>query len=46
LALASRLGAASLDAAATRAIFGAAGGCGKLTWWRRVPLYHVEKPLG
>jgi len=27
-----------------KALFGASSGLGKLLWWRKVPLYHVEKP--
>ena len=26
------------------AVFMLAGGAGKLTWWRKLPLYHIEKP--
>jgi len=31
---------------ATQAMLLALAGWGKLTWWRRVPLYHLERPSG
>jgi succinoglycan biosynthesis protein ExoM len=44
LGLASRLHQPGLRRQTARATFAALGGWGKLTWWRRVPLYHVERP--
>jgi succinoglycan biosynthesis protein ExoM len=44
LALAGRLGAAALGRRADQLVFAALVGWGKLTWWRRVGLYHVETP--
>jgi succinoglycan biosynthesis protein ExoM len=41
---AARLGAGRLARLATRHGFAAAAGWGKVTWWRRVRLYHMERP--
>ena len=42
-AVLGRLGAAGLRQRAVELAFVALGGWGKLNWWRRVGLYHVEK---
>jgi succinoglycan biosynthesis protein ExoM len=44
LALASRISPSGLQQQSTRMAFAASAGWGKLTWWRRVGLYHVERP--
>lgn len=44
--VASRFGAARSRPHAAAMAFAAAAGWGKLTWWRRVGLYHVERPPG
>lgn len=44
LALFGRRGGAALQRRAADMAFGALQGWGKLTWWRRVGLYHVERP--
>jgi succinoglycan biosynthesis protein ExoM len=46
LAAVSRFGGPGLRQQATRMAFAAMAGWGKLTWWRRVGLYHVERPSG
>jgi succinoglycan biosynthesis protein ExoM len=46
LALAGRLGGPELRARAARTALSALAGWGKVTWWRRVRLYHVERPTG
>jgi hypothetical protein len=37
-------GVAGARAAARRMAFKAVAGWGKVTWWRRVRLYHIEAP--
>ena len=44
LASVAWLGPASLTERAARLSFSAAAGWGKVMWWRRVRLYHVERP--
>jgi succinoglycan biosynthesis protein ExoM len=44
LSLGGSLGSPRMRRQGTRMAFKAAGGWGKLTWWRRVRLYHAEKP--
>jgi hypothetical protein len=44
LSVAARFGGSALRQRAARMVFAAMGGWGKLTWWRRVGLYHVERP--
>jgi succinoglycan biosynthesis protein ExoM len=46
LAAAIPLGMASMRPRAASMAFAAMAGLGKLTWWRRVGLYHVERPAG
>lgn len=44
LMVAARYGGDALRRQASDTAFGALQGWGKLTWWRRVGLYHVERP--
>jgi succinoglycan biosynthesis protein ExoM len=46
LSLACRLRVPALRPRATDLTFAALAGWGKLNWWRRVRLYHVEQSLG
>jgi succinoglycan biosynthesis protein ExoM len=46
LALAGRLSGQALRDRAIGMAFAAIAGWGKVTWWRRVRLYHVERPTG
>jgi hypothetical protein len=46
LAFAARLSGPGLRARAVRMALAAIAGWGKVTWWRRVRLYHVERPAG
>jgi succinoglycan biosynthesis protein ExoM len=46
LAVIGRLSGRGLRRQAIRMAFVAFGGWGKLTWWRRVRLYHAERPSG
>ncbi len=44
LAIAARLSGPALRTRAIDMAFAAIAGWGKVTWWRRVRLYHVERP--
>ena len=44
LSMAGRFGTPALRQRAAHLAFSAYAGWGKLTWWRRVGLYHVERP--
>jgi succinoglycan biosynthesis protein ExoM len=46
LALVARLSGPDLRTRAINMAFAAIAGWGKVTWWRRVRLYHVERPTG
>jgi succinoglycan biosynthesis protein ExoM len=44
LSVAAKFGGHALQQRAATMAFAAKSGLGKLTWWRRVGLYHVERP--
>lgn len=46
MAIGGSLGSSKMRRQGIRMAFLAASGWGKLTWWRRVSLYHAEKPTG
>jgi succinoglycan biosynthesis protein ExoM len=46
LSIAAKFGGKALRQRAVQMAFAAMAGRGKLTWWRRVGLYHVERPSG